>query len=57
MMPLAKHGILIVCDSDVRISENCLGVWTMSTEGGLVAACFISYMEILIVHYRFSDEA
>jgi len=25
MMPLARHGILIVCDSDVRISDNCLG--------------------------------
>jgi ceramide glucosyltransferase len=25
MMPLAKHGILIVCDSDVRVSDNCLG--------------------------------
>jgi ceramide glucosyltransferase len=25
MMPLAKHGILIVCDSDVRLSDNCLG--------------------------------
>ncbi len=42
MMPLAKHGILIVCDSDVRISENCLGALVRPLADPTVGARFRS---------------
>jgi len=38
MMTVAKYGILIVCDSDVRISDNCLGALVRPLADPMVGA-------------------
>jgi ceramide glucosyltransferase len=38
MMTVAKYGILIVCDSDVRISDNCLGALVRPLADPIVGA-------------------